>query len=95
MAAKEMRYSKNTIGDRARCVVASCGTDAELADQTNIPRTTWHNVRYVKQRINEDHMEAIRELAPQYAFWIMTGATLPEAGQIAPPLATEVEVKDS
>lgn len=84
MGRKQRGYTDKTIGDRARCVVASCGTDAELAEQTDIPGSTWHNVRYVKQRINEDHLEAIRDMAPQYAFWIMTGATLPEAGQVAP-----------
>lgn len=61
-------------------------TNPILERKTGIKATTWANVRNEKSRYNEDHIEAITKLWPQYAFWITTGLTLPEAGQISPDL---------
>lgn len=57
-----------------------------LERHTGIKATTWANVRNGKSRINEDHLEAINKLWPQYTYWITTGLTLPEVGQISPEL---------
>lgn len=57
-----------------------------LERHTGIKATTWANVRNGKTRINEDHLEAIKGMWPQYAYWILTGQTIPEAGQISPEL---------
>lgn len=61
-------------------------TNPVLARKTGIKSTTWGNVRNGKSRVNEDHIEAITKLWPEYAYWICTGLTLPENGQISPEL---------
>lgn len=58
----------------------------ELEEITGIKATTWGNLRTGKQRANEDHIAAICKLKPEYAYWIATGLTLPQAGQISPEL---------
>jgi len=47
-------------------------------------RETWRNVRYAKQKVNEDHITAICEAYPEYRLWIETGDTEPNSGQISP-----------
>lgn len=57
-----------------------------LEAKTGIKSTTWANVRLKKIRINEEHIEAIIALWPEYAYWATTGKTIPEAGQISPEI---------
>jgi len=57
-----------------------------LEKKTGIKATTWANVRKGNSRFNEDHIEAIIKLWPEYAYWLTTGKTIPEAGQISPDI---------
>lgn len=57
-----------------------------MEKETGIDRNKWSNIRGGKQRVNEDHIEAICEVYPQYAYWLTTGKTIPEAGQISPAI---------
>ncbi|MCL7422868.1 MAG: DNA-binding protein [Methylobacter sp.] len=59
---------------------------SELEEKTGIKRFTWGNLKTGKQRANEEHIEALVKLWPEYAYWITTGMTLPEAGQISPEM---------
>lgn len=61
-------------------------TSKGMEDLTGIDRYKWGNIRGKKQKINEDYLEAINQVFPQYAYWIMTGKTIPEAGQISPEI---------
>jgi len=58
----------------------------ELEEITGISSHKWGNLKTGKQRANEEHIEAIVKKWPEYSYWITTGETLPEAGQISPEL---------
>jgi len=53
---------------------------------TGIDRYKWGNIRGRKQKVNEDYLEALNQAFPQFSYWIMTGQTIPEAGQISPEM---------
>lgn len=55
-----------------------------LEELTGIDRYKWGNVRAGKQRITEDMIESVAENFPHYAYWLISGQTLPNAGQISP-----------
>lgn len=77
----------NNINSRTLLVLdESMLSNPALEAKTGIKSTTWANVRLKKIRINEEHLDAIVKLFPEYAYWITTGKTLPEAGQISPEL---------
>lgn len=59
-------------------------TDFEKA--TGIKSKTWANIENGFQLANEEHINAIIKVWPEHAYWLTTGQTLPEAGQISPEL---------
>jgi len=61
-------------------------TPTELVEKTGIDRMKWANLKRSRVRAQQEHIEAIVNLWPEYAYWITTGLTLPEAGQISPEL---------
>jgi len=52
----------------------------------DIKQKTIENIENGIQKINGEHIEKIIEKFPEYAYWLTTGETLPEAGQISPEL---------
>lgn len=58
----------------------------ELENQTGVDRMKWANVKRKAQRVNQEHIEAAVKLWPEYAYWLTTGKTIPEAGQISPEI---------
>lgn len=48
------------------------------------------NVEQELQRVQDDLIESIIKKFPQYAYWLVTGQTIPEAGQISPNEAENV-----
>lgn len=60
----------------------------DLERETGIDRYTWGNLLNLKKKVraNEDHLEAINSLWPQFAYWVMTGKVQPEAGNINPEI---------
>lgn len=60
----------------------------ELEEKTGIDRDRWNNLRREKpiSKARAEEVEAICKAFPEYAYWIATGKTIPEAGQISPEL---------
>lgn len=56
----------------------------KLEKLTGIDRSSWYHLRNGKRRANEEDIEAIVKMFPQYAFWIASGQIAPEIGQISP-----------
>jgi len=59
-------------------------TSKDMERLTGIDRDKWNAVRARRRRVNEDDIEAFNEAFPQFAYWLTTGKTIPEAGQISP-----------
>jgi hypothetical protein len=64
-------------------------TSKDTEKLTGIDLDKWNSVRARRRRVNEDDIEAFNEVFPQFAYWLTTGKTIPEAGQVKP------EAKDS
>lgn len=58
----------------------------DMEQATGIDRNKWANIRGGKQRANEEHIEAVCDLYPHFALWLVSGRTIPEAGQISPEM---------
>jgi len=56
----------------------------EIEALTGVKADSWKNVLKGNQRVNQDHINAISEFFPSHLYWIITGKTIPIAGQIAP-----------
>jgi hypothetical protein len=76
------------IKERVITVVKESGLkNPELESRTGINRYTWQNIRNKPERaLKTEEIEAVVQLFPEYAYWIMTGLTIPEAGQISPEI---------
>ncbi len=61
-------------------------TNPALERKTGIKASDWVSVRNRRVRVNEDHIEGLKVVGPEYIYWVMTGITIPEAGQISPEL---------
>jgi len=59
-------------------------TAKKLEELTGIDREKWYALRKGGRRINEDDINAIVELAPEYALWLVSGKIAPESGQRSP-----------
>ena len=57
-----------------------------LEVKTGIKASDWSALRNKRVRLNEDHMEGLKIVTPEFIYWIMTGETMPEAGQTSPEL---------
>lgn len=79
----------STLEDRLKLIIADLERDAygrwtRLQGSTAISATRWKNVSQGTQRPAPDMIEAIAQLAPQYAFWLATGISDPAYGHVAP-----------
>lgn len=73
--------------DRIRKLRESLKLDRTMfATETGIKAKTWANVESGIQKANEEHIKAIINKWPEYAYWLTTGQTIPEAGQISPEI---------
>jgi len=61
-------------------------TRDEFSKKTSIGSTQLANIEQKKQKAYAWHIQAIGKEWPQYAYWLVTGETIPEAGQISPEL---------
>ena len=57
-----------------------------FAEITGIKKDTLRNLCRGQQRFNDEHLEAIANVYPQYKMWFAFGETHPEIGQISPAL---------
>lgn len=74
------------IKDRVITILKMAAMNAtELEKKTGVNRYTWQNLKNKQERaIKEEEIEAVIALFPEYAYWIATGKTAPEIGQISP-----------
>jgi hypothetical protein len=64
----------------------SRGRLKELEEITGISATTWGHIRAGGQKANQDHIAALGNAFPQYAYWVMTGKTDEAHGHTSPIL---------
>ncbi len=72
------------IKDRLITLFNKERTSAWFEKQTGIDRYRWGNVRNGKARITDAEIEAVIQIFPQYALWLVTGNIAPESGQTSP-----------
>ncbi|PAU65018.1 DNA-binding protein [Pseudomonas sp. PIC25] len=73
------------IRDRLIAIWDSQGLSAtDLEKLTGIDRSNWYSLRNGRRRANEDDIQGIAKAFPQFAYWLTTGLTAPEIGQISP-----------
>lgn len=58
----------------------------DFSTSIGMKKQTLANIENERQQINGSYLEAICEAYPEYAYWLVTGKTLPEAGQTSPEL---------
>jgi len=65
----------------------------DLEELTGIDRDRWNNLRKTNPtaKVRAEEVEAVINVFPEYAYWLATGGTLPEQGQISPITSEEEE----
>jgi len=60
----------------------------DLEDKTGIDRDRWNNIKKTNPtaKTRAEEVEALGKIYPEFALWLISGKTLPEAGQISPEL---------
>jgi hypothetical protein len=69
------------------------GAFTHLETETGINARSWGHAYNKRTVLSVQHIEAIVKMFPQYAFWINTGKTIPEAGQTSPDLEQLEELR--
>lgn len=72
------------IKDRLLSLFQGERTTAWFERETGIDRYRWQNIKSGKARLSDAEIEAVAKIFPQYAYWLMTGNILPNAGQVSP-----------
>lgn len=75
-----------SIKERALILIeAQAASPKQLEERTGIDRYRWQNLKNKEgQKATEEHLEALVKLWPEYAYWLVTGKTIPAVGQIEP-----------
>ncbi len=55
-----------------------------LEKQTGIKAKRWTNVQSGQAKAYAEEVEAISKIWPEYAYWLVTGKEIIDAGQISP-----------
>ncbi len=82
------------IKDRLISLFNSERTSVWFETKTGIDRYRWGNIRNGKARLTDAEIEAVCEIFPEYALWLVSGKVAPEAGQTSPDLE-EVQRSES
>jgi transcriptional regulator with XRE-family HTH domain len=61
---------------------------SEFAETCGIAKESLRAIEMGRQRPTEQLIEAIGEHWPQFAYWLVTGKEIPDAGQISPETET-------
>ncbi|MEW2681599.1 helix-turn-helix transcriptional regulator [Vibrio cholerae] len=83
------------LGKRLKAIRISEGLEREeMAQLVDIPRGT---IRNYEQGINKPSSENLMRITnfdcfQKYTFWLMTGKTLPESGQVCPDFSILLEL---
>jgi hypothetical protein len=75
------------IEDRMREVIlATDSKSKDLETITGIDRDRWNNIRKTNPtaKVRAEEVEALAKIYPKFAYWLITGNEIPEAGQISP-----------
>jgi hypothetical protein len=64
-----------------------------LEQATGINARSWGHAYNQRTRFSTEHIEAISKLFPEYAYWIITGKTIPAHGQTSPDLEQLAELQ--
>lgn len=72
-----------SIQSRARTLIKTAGVD-KVAKESEIPHSRWLSVTYKNVRMSTEELEVLKDLYPQYAYWLITGEIQPEFGQTSP-----------
>lgn len=56
----------------------------EMEAVTGVRSDVWKTLVRGNQRVNEDHINGIAKAYPEYVYWVVTGKTIPEVGQVSP-----------
>lgn len=59
-------------------------TAKKLEELSGIDREKWYALRKGGRRANEDDIESMVKIHPQYALWLVSGQIAPESGQTSP-----------
>ncbi|MBU3059791.1 DNA-binding protein [Pseudomonas indica] len=72
------------IKERLISLINKERTTTWFEKQTGIDRYRWQNIKNGKVRLSDAEIDAVVVLFPQYAYWLISGKTAPEIGQISP-----------
>ncbi len=83
-----------SIKERALALIeAKQASPKQLEGLTGIDRYRWQNLKNKEsQKATEEHLEALISLWPEYAYWLVTGKTIPKVGQIEPTVAAKLKM---
>ncbi|MED5606225.1 DNA-binding protein [Pseudomonas sp. JH-2] len=56
----------------------------DLAEVNSKDYVRWQSIKRGRARIGAEELERLGELYPQYRWWLLTGESLPVAGQSSP-----------
>lgn len=65
----------------------------KATEQTGISKSTWSQINTGRQDPGGKTLEAVCQLYPEYAFWLMTGRIDPEHGHTSPDLEQLEQLK--
>lgn len=66
-----------------------------LENATGIKAKKWSHMYNGRTQPSAEMIEAIGKLFPEYAYWLITGKTIPEHGQTSPDLEQLAELQRS
>ncbi|MBE0507892.1 MAG: DNA-binding protein [Marinospirillum sp.] len=73
----------NATSDRVLWLIEKHGARG-LERKTGIKEDRWNNIKRGKARCSLDELDALGRVFPELRWWLMTGETMPEQGQISP-----------
>lgn len=80
---------EKTAADRAKLLLEEIKLQ-DLAVVNSKEYVRWQNIKRGKARLGINDAEELAKKFPEYALWLITGNTIPEAGQISPDLKETV-----
>ncbi|EOW9264235.1 helix-turn-helix transcriptional regulator [Vibrio cholerae] len=83
------------LGKKIKAIRISEGiTQSEMAQLVEMPLISLRNYEQEKRAFSEENLMKItnHERFQKYAFWLMTGKTLPESGQVCPDFSILLEL---
>ena len=63
----------------------------DVESKTGFPESRWNKALNGHLKLRWEEVESITKLFPEFSYWITTGKTLPESGQISPEIEATAE----